>query len=248
MRELLLNCVKHAHVRQATLILKQINGSLHITLSDQGIGFDPETVKLVVKAGGSSTRGFGLFSIRERMLALGGRFDLKAFPAIGTEATLVLPITNVSSERSEGDKAALVVSTNQTAKSKRMNGSKIRVVVVDDHAVVRQGLCGLLAGYDDIEVVGEAANGYEAVEMDRQLQRDIFVMDVTMPKLGGIEATRRIKRQHPATVVIGLSVHNSPQVQKEMRTAGAAAFLNKETAVEQLYETIKAVQHTGQSH
>ena len=247
-RELLLNCVKHADVRQATLLLKQLNGSLYITVSDQGIGFDPETVKLVVKAGGSSTRGFGLFSIRERMLSLGGRFDLKAFPGKGTEATLVLPITNVSSERSEGDKAALVVPTNQIAKSKRMNGSKIRVVVVDDHAVVRQGLCGLLAGYDDIEVVGEAANGYDAVEMDRQLQPDIFVMDVTMPKLDGIEATRRIKRQHPATVVIGLSVHNSPQVQKEMRTAGAAAFLNKETAVDQLYETIKAVQHTGQSH
>ncbi len=91
-RELLLNCVKHAHVRQATLILKQINESLHITVSDQGLGFDPETVKLVVKTTGSSTGGFGLFSIRERMLALGGRFDLKAAPGIGTEATLVLPI------------------------------------------------------------------------------------------------------------------------------------------------------------
>ncbi len=127
------------------------------------------------------------------------------------------------------------------------NGSKIRVLVADDHAVVRQGLCSLLAGYDDIEVVGEAANGYEAVEMDRQLQPDIFVMDVTMPKLDGIEATRRIKQQHPATVVIGLSVHNSPQVEKEMRNAGAAAFLNKETAVDQLYKTINTLWHTGQS-
>ena len=102
-RELLLNCVKHAHVRQAALILKQINGTLHITVSDQGMGFDPETVKLVVKSGGASTGGFGLFSIRERMLALGGRFDLKASPGIGTEATLVLPLTTVSSERLEGD-------------------------------------------------------------------------------------------------------------------------------------------------
>ena len=126
-----------------------------------------------------------------------------------------------------------------------MSGSMIRVVVVDDHAVVRQGLCGLLARYDDIEVVGEAANGYEAVEIDRHLQPDIFVMDVTMPKLDGIEATRRIKQQHPATVVIGLSVHNSPHVENEMRLAGAAAFLNKETAVDQLYETINAVWQTG---
>ena len=247
-RELLLNCVKHAHVRQATLILNQINESLYITVSDQGMGFDPETVKLVVKTTGSSTGGFGLFSIRERMLALGGRFDLKAAPGKGTEATLVLPITTVSSDRSEGDNAALVLSTNQAAKKKQTNGSKIRVLVADDHAVVRQGLCSLLAGYDDIEVVGEAANGYEAVEMDRQLQPDIFVMDVTMPKLDGIEATRRIKQQHPATVVIGLSVHNSPQVEKEMRNAGAVAFLNKETAIDQLYKTINTVWHTGKIH
>ena len=243
-RELLLNCVKHAHVRQATLILNQINGSLHITVSDQGRGFDPETVKPVMKAGGASTGGFGLFSIRERMLALGGRFDLKASLGKGTEATLVLPLTTVTSERSEGGKAD-VVATNQVAKRKTVNGSKIRVLVADDHSVVRQGLCSLLAGYDDIEVVGEAANGYEAVEMDRRLQPDIFVMDVTMPKLDGIEATRRIKQQHPNTVVIGLSVHNSPHVEKEMRTAGAAAFLNKETAVDRLYETINAVRQTG---
>jgi signal transduction histidine kinase/ActR/RegA family two-component response regulator len=247
-RELLLNCVKHANVRQATLILKQINGSLHITVSDQGNGFDPEAVKLVVKTGRSSTSGFGLFSIRERMLSLGGRFDLNASPGKGTEATLVLPITAVSSERSEDERSAFVVSTKETAKNKRTNGSRIRVLVVDDHAVVRQGLCSLLAGYDDIEVVGEAANGDEAVEMDRHLQPDIFVMDVTMPKLDGIEATRRIKRQHPGTVVIGLSVHNSPQVEKEMRNAGAAAFLNKETAVDQLYETINAVRRKGQNH
>lgn len=247
-RELLLNCVKHAHVRQATLILKQINGLLHITVSDQGVGFDPKTMKPVVKSGGSATGGFGLFSIRERMLALGGRFDLTASPGKGTEATLVLPITTVSSERPEGDNAALVVSTDQAAKRKTVNGSKIRVLVTDDHAVVRQGLCSLLAGYDDIEVVGEAANGYEAVEMDSHLQPDIFLMDVTMPKLDGIEATRRIKHQHPNAVVIGLSVHDSPQVEKEMRSAGAAAFLNKETAVDQLYETIIAVRQTGQTH
>ena len=75
-------------------------------------------MKPVVKPGGSATGGFGLFSIRERMLALGGRFDLKASPGKGTEATLVLPITNVSSERSEGDNAALVVSTDQDREEK----------------------------------------------------------------------------------------------------------------------------------
>ena len=242
-RELLLNCVKHAHVRQATLIMKEVNGSLHITVLDQGVGFDPEVVNVSVKNSGH----FGIFSIRERMLALGGQFDLKASPGKGTEATLVLPLMNMSTGPSVRGNAVLAPSTNQTETKKRTNGSKIRVLVVDDHAVVRQGLCSLLAGYDDIEVVGEAANGYEAVEMDRHIQPDILLMDVTMPKLDGIEATKRIKQQHPTTVVIGLSVHGSPLVEREMREAGVSAFLNKETAVDRLYATIHAVRRTAQT-
>jgi PAS domain S-box-containing protein len=244
-RELLLNCVKHAHVRQATLVLKEINGSLHITVSDQGVGFDPESLNLVTKTKNSPPGGFGIFSIRERMLSLGGHFDLKSSPGKGTEATLVLPLMNVSSDSPDQSKPVLTASTNQTEKKKR---TMIRVLVADDHAVVRQGLCGLLARYDDIEVVGEAANGYEAIEMGKQLQPDIFVMDVTMPKLDGVEATRKIKQQHPTSVVIGLSVHGSPLVEKEMREAGAVAFLNKETAVDQLYKTIQAARHTSNSH
>jgi PAS domain S-box-containing protein len=236
-RELLINCVKHAHVQQATLIMKQVNGSLHISVLDQGVGFDPETAR------NSTSGGFGIFSIRERMLALGGHFNLNASPGKGTEATLVLPLMNVSDEPSKQS----IMSTNQTETKQRMNGSSIRVLVADDHAVVRQGLCSLLAKYDDIEVVGEAVNGHEAVEMATHFQPDILVMDVTMPKLDGIEATRRIRQQHPSAVVIGLSVHGSPLVEKEMREAGAAAFLNKETAVDQLYQTILSVRRTVQS-
>jgi len=244
-RELLLNCVKHAHIRQATLIMKQVKGSLHITVLDQGVGFDPEVVNSIKKKN-SMSGGFGIFSIRERMLALGGYFDLRASPGKGTEATLVLPLMNVCSGPSDGGNAVSVSSTIQTEAKNRTNASKIRVLVADDHAVVRQGLCSLLAKYDDIEVVGEAANGYEAVEMNRYVQPDICVMDVTMPKLDGIEATRKIKQEHPATAVIGLSVHGSPLVEKEMREAGAAAFLNKETAVDRLYQTIHAIRQTVQ--
>ncbi len=238
-RELLLNCVRHAAVRQATLVLAQLNGSLHITVSDQGAGFDPGSLNAPIKPVGSASRGFGLFSIRERMRSLGGRFDLKSAPGKGTVATLTLPITNVSDKSTiPNDQTSNV--DKQATKSERNNGSRLRVLVADDHAIVRLGVAGLLSKYDDIEVVGEAANGEEAVEMAMSLQPDVIVMDITMPKLDGIEAARRIKRQQPAAVVIGLSIHNLPQVEEAMKNAGAVALLNKETAVSNLYKTIRA--------
>ena len=115
----------------------------------------------------------------------------------------------------------------------------IRVLIADDHAMVRQGLCGLLAAYGNIQVVGEAADGEEAVTLTIQLQPEVVLMDVNMPQMDGIEATRRIKQIIPATIVIGLSVQNAAHVGRVMREAGAAAFLNKEAAVEDLYQTIQ---------
>ena len=82
--------------------------------------------------------------------------------------------------------------------------------------------------------------GEEAVELGQHLRPDVFIMDITMPKVHGIEATRRIKQQQPTAVVIGLSVHDLSQVETAMKNAGAAALLNKETAVETLYSTIHA--------
>jgi DNA-binding NarL/FixJ family response regulator len=114
------------------------------------------------------------------------------------------------------------------------------VLLVDDHAMVRQGLRGLLDGYADIEVIGEAANGEEAVSLGEEVRPDVIVMDANMPIIDGIEATRRLKRIRPQTVVIGLSVDNSPYIEQAMREAGVAAFHTKEAAVEELYRTIQA--------
>jgi DNA-binding NarL/FixJ family response regulator len=100
-------------------------------------------------------------------------------------------------------------------------------------------LCGLLAAYGNIQVVGEAADGEEAVTLTIQLQPEVVLMDVNMPQMDGIEATRRIKQILPATIIIGLSVQNAAHVGRVMREAGAAAFLNKEAAVEDLYHTIQ---------
>jgi len=117
--------------------------------------------------------------------------------------------------------------------------SKIRVLVADDHAMVREGLCGVLKQYSDILVVGEAANGKDTLALADRLRPDVILMDVTMPKMDGIEATRLLKSEHPEVVVIGLSMYSAGQVEAAMKEAGARAFINKEAAVQELYQTIQ---------
>jgi DNA-binding NarL/FixJ family response regulator len=115
----------------------------------------------------------------------------------------------------------------------------IRVLLVDDHAMVRQGLRSILDGYPNLHIIAEAGDGEEAITLARLLKPDVVVMDVNMPRLDGIEATRRIREELPETLVVGLSVNE--HVVKSMKAAGATAFLTKESAADHLYEAIGAV-------
>jgi CheY-like chemotaxis protein len=117
----------------------------------------------------------------------------------------------------------------------------VRVLLVDDHAMVRQGLRSILDGYPNLDIIAEAGDGEEAITLARLLKPDLVVMDVNMPRLDGIEATKRIREELPSTYVVGLSVNEAEHIVKSMRAAGAAAFLTKESAADHLYETIGAV-------
>ena len=104
--------------------------------------------------------------------------------------------------------------------------------------MVRQGLRSILETYSDLEIIGEAADGFEAVEFAISTQPDVVVMDINLPKLNGIEATTRIQNYAPNAVVIGLSVQYSAQTLNAVLDAGASALLSKEQATVDLYRTI----------
>jgi CheY-like chemotaxis protein len=115
---------------------------------------------------------------------------------------------------------------------------KIRVLLVDDHVMVRQGLRTMLDTYPDIKLVGEAANGEEAVRRVEQRRPEVVVMDINMPGINGIEATKQIKLRYPDTVIIGISVNAAKDNQEAMIRAGAVQLLTKEAAIEDLHDAI----------
>jgi DNA-binding NarL/FixJ family response regulator len=122
-----------------------------------------------------------------------------------------------------------------------MTARKIRVLLADDHAVVRQGFGRILAAHADLEVIGEAGNGREAVELAEQLKPDVVVMDVSMPELNGIEATRRLIKAAPRLRVLALSMHKDSVYVREILRAGAQGFLLKDASEDDLITAVRAV-------
>ena len=118
---------------------------------------------------------------------------------------------------------------------------KIRVLLADDHQIVRQGLREMLEKESDLVVVGEAAEGREALRAAHELHPNVVVMDIGMPGLNGIEAARQLANTQPEIKVIGLSIHTERQFATEMLRAGAKAYLPKEDAFEELVRAIRAV-------
>jgi len=116
-----------------------------------------------------------------------------------------------------------------------------RILLADDHQIVRDGLRALIAKEPDMEVVGEAENGRDAVRLAKDLQPDIVVMDVTMPDLNGMEATRQVHRRAPDCRVLALSVHADRRFMTEMLKAGASGYLLKDCAFEDLVIGIRTV-------
>jgi DNA-binding NarL/FixJ family response regulator len=117
----------------------------------------------------------------------------------------------------------------------------IRILVVDDHPIVRQGLKTLLEGHSGWQVVGEASDGAEAVEKAKDLTPDVMVLDVTMPRMNGLEACRLLRRQSPDLEILFVTQHDSPQMMREALEAGARGYVVKSNAARDLLAAVEAV-------
>jgi PAS domain S-box-containing protein len=224
-RELLLNTVKYAQVAAAEVALTHQEHTLTLTVADAGIGFDPARLRVA----GGVEGGFGLLGIRERLELVGGHLEIESRPGQGSRFRLVAPLRPVAEEAPAARPPA----------SPAAAGRRTRVLVVDDHALVRRGFVTLLAGAPDLEVVGEAADGKMAIDLTREMAPDVILMDISMPVMNGIEATRAIHAEFPAARVIGLSALDAAEQSDAMRAAGAVACVNKSDSAEALLAAIR---------
>jgi two-component system, NarL family, response regulator NreC len=125
--------------------------------------------------------------------------------------------------------------------------ARIRLLLVDDHEVVRSGLRMLLENQADLKILGEADTGKQALEMVETLNPDVVIMDITLPDISGIEATRRIKEAHPDMAVVALTIHEDQQYFFEMLQAGASGYVPKRAAPDDLITAIRAA-HRGETY
>ncbi|KJS31593.1 MAG: hypothetical protein VR64_10640 [Desulfatitalea sp. BRH_c12] len=232
-QELLFNIVKHAGVKSARVALSTTTTSLIVTVSDVGRGFDPDFLDTF-----TPSPGLGLLSLRERASYIGGRLAIESAAGRGSRFTLTVPLKLVNAAEPQGHDAAAHPRPMLAEPALSEEIGPIRVIFADDHKVMRKGLIMLIAAQPDIQVVGEASNGREALDLARQLRPDVVVMDVSMPVMDGIEATRRIKAEVPDVRVIGLSMYEDDQLARTMHLAGAETFVSKSASSAKLLKAL----------
>lgn len=240
-QELLFNIVKHAGVKIARVELSSTEDSLAIVISDRGKGFDPENQTM-------SSKGIGLLSLKERASYVGGKMSIQSAPGQGSRFILTVPFRLPQADAAQPATPTTPQASASPGASAVANDADVtRVLFADDHKVIREGLIRLVAGQPSIKVVGEAANGMQAVEKARQLNPDVVVMDISMPLMDGVEATRWIKSELPQVRVIGLSMCEEAEIAPRMRDAGAEAFVSKNASSSELLKALYGIERGKQA-
>jgi PAS domain S-box-containing protein len=239
-QELLFNVVKHAGVEEARIRVARCRDETRLTVSDEGVGFEPDD-----RARESSeSGGFGLLSIRERVEFLGGHMKIRSEPGRGSSFEVSVPDHSEwgGVGRDTTDQAKRAAGREESANGANAvspERARIRVLLVDDHEVMRQGLATLLNDLEDVEVVGHAGDGQEAIERAQSLQPDVVIMDLAMPVMDGVMATQELKSRMPGLRIVGLSMFDEEEMGRQMLAAGAESFLSKAGPSDQLIAAIR---------
>jgi PAS domain S-box-containing protein len=227
LREILFNVVKHARVDSAEVsVATAADDMVVITVTDHGAGFDVATAG----DGRTANTGLGLLSIRERLALLGGRLEIASSPGRGAQFHLVSPrLTSVRSGL--GHVAGPTAATRST----------VRILLVDDHPGTLAALRSSLSHYSELDVIGDARNGLEAIAQTKALRPDVVLMDISMPVMDGVEATRNIHAVLPSVQVIGLSTFEKTPDPHPIELAGAVGYFQKDGDMRRLIDHVLAL-------
>ena len=214
-QEALTNIAKHAGAAHVTVTLAFQPPHVRLIVEDDGRGFSPEQVLQRTNPGA----GWGLLGMKERASLIGGQVEIEL------DARKGHPHHYCGAVRSE----------------RMTEQSTIRLLLVDDHEIVRAGLRMLFMAEPDVSIAGEASSGEEALAAVEALRPDVVLMDVAMPGIGGIEATRRIKAAYPEVAVLALTMYEDAEYFFEMLASGASGYVPKRAAPDDLMSAIRVV-------
>ena len=233
------NVVKHAQASCVAIRVKEELGSVVVSIQDDGVGFD--LCELEHQARPSGT---GLSTMRKYVESIGGSFTVKSRPGEGTQVRAEVPLVISEIER-DGTEGRAPAATRSRGGGAWPDPSATTVLIVDDHELTRQGLRAMLETDESLQVVGEAGDGLEALRLVAELRPRVVLMDLRMPNLDGLEATRRLKVSHPTTSVIIMTSFEDDTLVVSAIEAGAAGYLVKDVSRELLLHTIGAVSSGG---
>ena len=239
-QECLTNVLRHSGSATAQIDAQAQNGFLRLTVEDSGKGFSPSPPRGIQKD--KITLGVGILGMRERLQQLGGFLNVDSTPA-GTkiDAGVPLGVEEGAGHFEFGERSEVGAGEAHPEAGGPEPNVRRRILIADDHELMRRGIHNLLAEEEDLEVCGEATDGFDTVVKTNQLHPDLVILDLSMPKLGGLSAAQQIHQQHPATKILVFTNHSYDQVQGLVRTMGCEGFVSKARAGTDLIRGVRTV-------
>ena len=228
-QEALVNVWKHSRASQAKIKVTSGHGAVNVCVSDNGVGMDLRRL--------SEGTTLGLLGMRERAGLVGGKVTIRGNPGGGLRVAASLPMGMARPMAG----AAAEIGPGRVPASKPRDRSDIRVLLVDDHSLVRAGLRRVLEQAPDIRIIAEARDGREAVDSYQEVAPDVVVMDISMPELDGMEASKRILSVDPLARILMLTRFEEEQYAIRALKAGCLGYLTKGSSTQQLHHAVRAV-------
>ena len=238
-QESLTNVHRYADSAKAFIRVARVGDEVNLEIGDYGKGIRAELLKSSRNA--VAPLGVGIQGMKERMRQLSGRLEVTSSPNKGPVVTAALPIREQRTElASMPDRSSVEETSNPRGETQETAVSiRRRILIADDHEVLRRGIRTMIESEKDWEVCGEAIDGKEVVDKAAALNPDLIILDINMPVLNGVAAVRQILRNRPQTKILVFSVHDSEQTVRETLSAGAHGYLAKAKAGQELVQVVK---------
>jgi two-component system, NarL family, sensor kinase len=237
-QESLTNVLRHSGTNRARVRISVDSDSIQVAVEDEGKGLD--TRKL---SSATAKLGVGIQGMRGRLHQLGGKLEVSS-SARGTHVLATVPLRDLGDSAARPTEFEVSTKSNgEPADTIHESQGRKRILIVDDHEVARQGIRALLREQSDLEICGEAEDGLEAVTKTKDLAPDLVILDLSMPRAGGLSAAHQIRHNGLSTKILIFTTHSYPGLDRMLRSAGCDGYVHKANASNDLIRGVRAVLH-----